>query len=112
MGKMSRDKGKRGEREIANILKEHGFKNARRTSQYCGTTGDASDVIGLDGFHIEVKYVEKLNIDKALEQAIRDSEAKPEKKEIPVVMHRANRHPWKVTMRIEDFLAMVQPINS
>ena len=58
MGKInSKDKGARNEREIANILKDHGY-DARRTAQYCGNTGDASDVVGLDGFHIEVKHQE------------------------------------------------------
>ena len=63
----SNKKGKRGERELANILKKYGFKS-RRGQQYCGANGDA-DVIGLDGIHIECKRVEKLNIDEAYIQA-------------------------------------------
>lgn len=45
MGKMQREKGKRGERELAGILRDYGY-NCRRGQQYCGTSGDA-DVIGL-----------------------------------------------------------------
>ena len=63
-GKASKDKGKRGEREIANLLKEAGFKNAHRSAQCKGNTGDAADVEGLPGIHIEVKRVEKLNLKK------------------------------------------------
>ena len=54
MSKAQREKGKAGERELAALFREYGF-NARRTSQYCGQTGDASDVIGLPGIHVECK---------------------------------------------------------
>ena len=47
----SRQKGARGERELAGILRDYGF-DSRRGQQYCGLNGDA-DVIGLPGIHIE-----------------------------------------------------------
>lgn len=96
----SRDKGKRGELDAAKLLKKHGY-DARRGQQFSGANGDA-DVVGLPGIHIEVKRVEKLNIDNALDQAIRDKRAA----EIPIVLHRKNRSVWKVTMRFEDWIAM------
>lgn len=49
-------KGKRGERELAAILKEYGYNEARRGQQYCGADGSA-DVIGLPGIHIEAKQL-------------------------------------------------------
>nr|DAS04793.1 MAG TPA: hypothetical protein [Caudoviricetes sp.] len=52
----SKQKGARGEREFASLCKEHGF-DVRRTQQYCGNTGDASDCVGLPNIHIEVKRV-------------------------------------------------------
>lgn len=67
----SRQKGARGERELANILKGYGYEESRRGQQYCGSNGDA-DVVGLSGIHIECKRVEKLNLDKAMEQAEHD----------------------------------------
>lgn len=67
----SREKGAAGERELAGILKKYGY-DCRRGQQYCGINGDA-DVIGIPGLHIECKRVEKLNIDDALEQSIRDA---------------------------------------
>ena len=51
MGKSQREKGKRGERELSNLLKDHGY-NCRRGQQYCGTNGDA-DVVGLPGIHMQ-----------------------------------------------------------
>lgn len=101
MGKInSKRKGKRGELEFSNLCKEHGF-NTRRSQQYSGINGDA-DVVGLDGVHIEVKRVERLNIEKALQQAERDSK----EGEIPIVAHRRNREEWKVTMRAEDWFKL------
>ena len=101
MGKInSKRKGKRGELEFSNLSKEHGF-NTRRSQQYSGINGDA-DVVGLEGIHIEVKRVERLNIEQALQQAERDKK----EGEIPIVAHRRNRETWKVTMRAEDFFKL------
>lgn len=94
----SRNKGAAGERELANILKEYGYKT-RRGQQYSGANGDA-DVVGLPGIHIECKRVEKLNLDMAMQQARRDAG----ENETPVVMHRKNRQEWKVTLSLEDFM--------
>lgn len=102
MAKNSRAKGAAGERELANILKDHGY-TARRGQQYCGANGDA-DVVGLDGVHIECKRVERLNIDDAVEQAAADAR----EGETPAVFHRKNRKGWLVTMKLEDWLAMYE----
>ena len=95
----SKMKGAAGERELANKLILHGF-TCRRGQQYSGANGDA-DVLGLPGIHIECKRVEKLNIEKALQQAEADS-----KGDIPAVFHRRNRETWKVTMRLDDFMKL------
>jgi len=93
----SREKGKRGERELAAELKSYGFET-RRGQQYAGINGDA-DVIGLQDVHIECKRVERLNIQDAMDQSKRDA-----KEDIPVVMHRKNNCEWLVTMRLEDWI--------
>ena len=48
----SKQKGARFERLLASRLREHGY-DTRRTAQYCGNTGDAADVVGLPGIHID-----------------------------------------------------------
>ena len=101
----SRAKGCRGERELANLLREYGY-DARRGVQYCGANGDA-DVTGLPGIHIEVKRTERLNIEKAMAQSSRDARDG----EMPVVMHRKDRHPWLVTMAMGDFMEMYSKVN-
>lgn len=106
LGKKSKDKGARGERELAGILREYGYET-RRGQQYCGANGDA-DVVGLPGIHIECKRVENLNIYEAMEQAINDSSANDlpygyGKYDRPTVFHRKNKCEWLVTMRFDDF---------
>ena len=96
----SRDKGKRGELELAKKLKEYGY-DTRRGQQYCGANGDA-DVIGLPGIHIECKRVEKLNLYDAMSQAVSDAK----ENEKPAVVHRKNNCEWLVTMRFDDFMRM------
>ena len=69
----SKQKGKRGELELAKVLKEYGFDDAHRTVQYNGKADySRADLVGLPGIHIECKRVEKINIEQAMEQAIRD----------------------------------------
>ena len=95
----SKQKGKRGELEIVRVLKNYGY-DARRTAQYCGNTGDAADVVGLPGIHIEVKRVERLNLSEAMDQAIRDAKAGL----MPAVFHRRSNEPWMVSMLLEDWI--------
>lgn len=100
MGKASREKGKRGELELAALLREAGYET-RRGQQFCGANGDA-DVVGLPGIHIECKRVEKLDLYGAVEQSVND--ALPE--ELPAVFHRRDRHGWLVTMRFKEWLEL------
>lgn len=101
MGKInSRKKGAEGERELAKILREHGYES-RRGQQFCGKNGDA-DVVGLPGIHIECKRVERLDLNAAMKQAMEDAK----NYDRPCVFHRKNRDFWKVTMTLEDFLEM------
>ena len=93
----SKKKGAKGERELANKLKEYGY-NCRRGQQYNGLEGE--DVVGLDYIHIECKRVEKLNIEKAIEQAKRDKS----EEQLPAVFHRKNRGKWLVTMELENWI--------
>ena len=98
----SRRKGAVGEREIAKYLRDHGFTEARRGQQYKGGA-DSPDVVGLTGFHIEVKRVERLDLNAAMEQSIRDCG----ENETPIVVHRRNNDYWKVTMRLDDFMEVI-----
>ena len=102
MSKMQREKGKRGEREVASLLRDHGYPG-RRTSQYAGVTGDSSDVVGLDGFHLEVKRQERTTIHEWFAQSKRDAGD-----DIPTVVHRRSGDEWLITLPFEDFLEVIK----
>ena len=96
----SKRKGKIGELEFCKKMKEYGY-GIRRSVQYCGKAEEGqADVIGLDYIHCEIKRVEKLNIDEAIEQAIRDTKDN----KYPTVFHRKNNKKWLVTMRLDDWI--------
>ena len=94
----SRQKGQRGERQWRDELRAQGY-HARRGQQFCGSP-DSPDVIcdELAWAHFEVKAVERLNIEDAMEQARRDAGSK-----VPVVAHRRNHRSWLVTMDAPTF---------
>lgn len=73
MGKFSRNKGKRGELELALKLRELGFPDVHRSQQYCGSAASA-DILGLPGIHAEVKRTENLSLYTAYAQATQDTE--------------------------------------
>jgi hypothetical protein len=104
MGKLSRDKGKVGEREVAALLREYGF-DGKRGVQYQGGK-DSADVTGLPGFHIEVKRTEKLNLEAAMAQARADCEDRTVN--IPVVFHRKNKNDWVAILDVHAFLNRVK----
>lgn len=104
MGKAEREKGKRGEREIARLLKNLGF-DAHRSQQYCGNTGDAADVVGIDGYHLEVKRREKTEIHAWIKQA--EAECG---ENVPIVLHRRNGEPWYATIPAIDLFQLIKEV--
>src|ERR1700691_2287240 len=101
----ARRKGKDGELEIAEFLRERGFPHARRGQQFSGR-GDSPDVVGVPGVHVEVKRVEKGNLYDWMAQAKRDAKAG----NIPVVMHRRSRQDWVAILPLYQFLKMVRAV--
>jgi Holliday junction resolvase len=101
----SREKGKRGERQWRDELRAQGYA-ARRGQQFSGSP-DSPDVVSEDlpWIHFEVKAVERLNIEDAMDQSRRDSAEK-----IPIVAHRRNFRPWLVTMTAEVFFKFLRGI--
>ena len=101
MGKASRDKGKRGEREWASLCREQGY-DCHRTAQYRGNTGAAGDVEGLPGIHIEVKRTETLRPWDYMAQAEHDAR-EAGAGQLPIVAWRKNDHGWLVIMKAVDW---------
>ena len=99
----SKQKGARFERLLASKFREYGYSDSRRTAQYCGNTGDASDVVGLPHIHVEAKHQETMRLYEWIAQAKRDAEAGGEGK-LPAVFHKKNNAEILVTMTLEDFM--------
>ena len=100
MGRMSREKGKRGEREFAAVCRANGY-DGKRGVQYHGGP-DSPDVTGLPGIHLEVKRTERLELYGAMAQAVAD--AGPN--ELPAVAHRRNHCDWLIIMRANDWFQL------
>ena len=129
----SREKGKRGERQWRDELRANGY-HARRGQQFSGSP-DSPDVVceELDWLHFEVKAVERLNIEDAMEQARQDCGARNAEcgvedstphpgplpvrggegretrtRKVPVVAHRRSHRRWLVTMDAETFFRFLR----
>ena len=98
MGRMSRQKGKRGEREAAAELAAVFACEARRGVQYQGGP-DSPDVV-LEGveIHVEAKRTERLSLWLAIEQACEDAK----EGKVPIVWHKCNRRESVVIVRTSD----------
>lgn len=95
MGRYQRERGKRGERCLAQKLREvMGWHGARRSVQYCGDAGDSDVTVPeVPGLFLESKLVEKLNVQAAMDVAIRQAGER-----VPVLCHRRSRTEWLVTL--------------
>lgn len=105
----SREKGKRGERQWRDELRANGY-TARRGQQFSGSP-DSPDVVcdELGWIHFEVKAVERLNIEDAMEQARRDGGAsRTGHQKTPVVAHRRSHRRWLVTMEADAFFRLLR----
>lgn len=101
----SRTKGKVGELELVNFLKERGIE-ARRGQQYEGGS-DSPDVIAqgiLRDFHLEVKRVQSGNLYNWLHQACTDADLC----KVPIVAHRKNGKQWVAILDLRDFINLVE----
>lgn len=115
----SKDKGKRGEREVAGILRDLGFR-AHRGQQYQGGN-DSPDIIHeMQNVHVEVFYGDPVPLKAKLNQAIRDCEKRnvantTNVQFIPAVMHRRisrkmRGEPWLVTVQLLDLPAFCRAV--
>ena len=100
-GRMSRNKGAAAERELAEILSnELGFVVKRKLDQ----ARDSGDDIQVQKYRIEAKRRETL----ALPAWCRQIEAHCQPCEVPVVAYRQNGQPWRIVMKLEDFLPLLR----
>lgn len=101
MSRRERDKGARGEREVATVLRGYGLEVDRTPNS--GGLHIPGDVTGLEGFHLEIKRQETLRLPLWVRQAVEEA---PEASE-PVVVYRQSGEPWRVVLTLEAFARLV-----
>src|SRR5207237_3420283 len=101
-------------------MRTNGFA-ARRGQQFSGSP-DSPDVVceQLGWIHFEVKAVERLNVEQAMEQARKDagkseirdpkSEGNPnsEIRQVAILAHKRSFRAWLVTMEAETFFRFLR----
>ena len=100
MSKSQRDKGAAAEREVAAILSEVLGVQVRRK---LGQVRDGGDDLEVGPFRIEVKRRETL----AMDAWSRQVEACAGADQVPVVVYRRSREPWRVSLLLTDFLPLM-----
>ena len=105
----SRQKGARGERELASYLREQGWVKARRSQQYAGNPeGGSGDVVcGNFPFHVEAKRCQALKPEIWLKQAMSDA---PDGKVPSVWFRRNGSKNWMVIMNADDVCQLAREL--
>ena len=118
MAKKSRDKGKRGEREACEALRDL-FPNVQRTAMQGRGGHEGADLKNTPGFHIEVG-VGRVNPREKWEQANADAFPGHEDvdvdarrietwhRHVPIALTKRDRGEWLVTMSLEDWKEIVK----
>jgi len=96
-----RSKGSVGEREVVEILRSRGY-NVRRSPHSGALEWAKGDILGAP-WHLEVKRCESVRIAEWCRQAEEQA-----KKRVPLVVFRRSREPWRVCLRFDDFLALIE----
>lgn len=107
MSRAERDKGARGELEVAEVFRRHGFDCDRTPNS--GGLRIRGDLYGTVPAHLEVKRQEVLRLPLWLRQAA--DEAEPGA--LPVVAFRQNRGGWYAALPLEalaELLAAREPV--
>lgn len=110
MGKFSRSKGQRGERELAKKLSDLWQVPFIRGQQFKGGSESPDVACGnleiSRSIHIECKRTEQLSLYKAIEQAKADAGDK-----VPIVMHRRNGKDWLCVIELDRVLDLVRALD-
>ncbi len=97
MGKMQREKGKRGEREVAELLTDSGFP-AHRAQQFKGSAGSADVTCPAFvrlGLHVEVKNTARPTLGPWLEKSWQEA---TQEGLVPAIFWKRPRDDWYVIM--------------
>jgi Holliday junction resolvase len=103
VSRTERAKGARGERELIHLLREHGWPDAKRTSDGQRQSGRGDITNGPAGVHLESKRQETTSIWAWTAQA----EADAPDGCIPIVAFRRSRSPWMACLPLDELLHLL-----
>ena len=102
MGARERERGARGEREVVQLVREHGWPGAERSSNGRAQVGRGDIALGPEFTSIDVKFCEKTEPWKWWRQAERDADGR-----MPVVAFRRSRSPWLAIVELDELLELL-----
>ena len=100
-GRMSRNKGARGENELAALLTDELGTVVKRK---LGQAREGGDDLQLGKYRFEIKRRETL----AIMSWVRQIEACVEDWEVPVVAFRQSQQEWRCVIKLTDLLALLK----
>ena len=100
----SRSKGRTAERDVEVRFKEAGFFTDRNLGGRHQVAGDLTT----EGFALEVRNRQKLS----LTAWSAEHELSTPDHLTPAIVYRSNRQPWRVSLRLDDFLDLLKEARS
>ena len=100
----SRSKGRRSERDVELAFQDRGFSTDRNLGGRLQVAGD----IVTEGFALEVRNRQNLS----LTRWSAEHELSTPQHLTPALVYRSNRQPWRVSMRLDDFLDLLEEARS
>lgn len=104
MSKAEREKGKRGELDAAKELRRVFPDAARKVVNHAGAE-DGVDLVGTGALRVQVKNHQRYTPVTTLD-TIKATDG------IPIVLTRAFRREWRIAMRLEDFLKILEDVGA
>lgn len=110
-GRGARNKGAAGERELAKLITAESkrlglpltvLRGHGQSAPRAGRIAQSADCHGLPEHHIETKRQERIEIEKWCRQAEADAGEL-----VPLVVWRRSRQPWRVTLPLSCYLALL-----
>lgn len=109
MSKMSRDKGRKAEREVEVAFQEAGFSTDRNIGGRKQVAGDiAVEGLAVEGLAVEVRRRERLDVPG---WSVVHEDSTPSHL-TPVLCWRRSREPWRVSLPLSDFLDLLKEARS
>lgn len=105
MGAKSRRKGAAGERELAELARSVGFKDAKRTAPMQAAIGGANqfaDIGNIPGLYCESKRYKKTPVGKFADEVL----VPRADGNVPVLLYRDDGKPWRAVVDGQFLLAL------